>query len=365
MSLYDKDGNVIGGGSITDNEIRDAFLSAIANGTIRMGEAVGATLTYNNLTDAWITNATTQYNAMKAKYKDLSNYAVPFFISTDQHSSGLEQHRWVNNIDSDGINITNINLGDTVLDSFSTSALEGYAERVKQVKNFIGVVGNHDTAKHTNAGTNASLIPNVYDLTRTFNSTYDRFVVNGEHASYTVIDHEHNVKYIVSDNYIHGENGTMISNMDLSADYCEWLIGELSKDDYDIVFLQHWLLHSTGEHNEYKDRSDTIVSNVTGQAQLRVVLAGRKAKTTGTISDHDSGTHSFNFSGMEHDLLCMLAGHWHKECYATLDDVLCYAADWYGNNQSCTFGLVDRANEKLRIWKFDSTAVYDELVLDI
>lgn len=367
MSVYDVNGNTVSGdgGEISDDSIKKAFINAIANGTISMGAAVGATLTYNNLTDAWITNATSAYDSMKAKYKSLANKAIPFFISTDQHGNGLEQHRWVNNIDKDGLELTNINLGDTVLDTFSASVLEGYASRVKQVKNFIGVVGNHDTHIGSYTGTDANLIPNVYDLTRTFNSTYDREVVNGNHASYTVIDREHNVKYIVSDNYIHGPNGTLVSNMDLSSEYCDWLISELSKDDHDIIFLQHWLLHSTGSHNEYTDRSGATVPNVTGQAQLRILLAGRKAKTSGTITDYDGNTHSFDFRNMSHNLLVMLSGHWHEECFAKLDGVLCYAADWYGNDSSCVFGLVDRENAKLWVYQFGKTSVSDELSLDL
>ena len=361
MSVYDKNGNIISG----SGDVKTAFMDLVASGEINLGSAVGATLTYNGLTDAWITNGTTQYNAMKARYKELANRAIPFFISTDQHSSGLEAHRWVNNIDRDGLDMANINLGDTVLDTFSASALESWSARVKQVKNYIGVVGNHDTHKGSYTGSDPNLIPNVYDLTRFFNSTYDRVVADGNHASYVVYDNEHNVKYIVSDNYIHGADGTMISNMDLSSEYCDWLIGELTKDDYDIVFLQHWTLHSTGSHNEYTNRDGVIVPNITGQAQLRVALAGRKAKTTGNIVDYDGNTHAYDFSNMKHNLLCMLTGHWHEECFAKLDGVLCYSADWLGNDRSCVFGLVDRVNDKLRIWKFGASTVYDELVLDL
>lgn len=368
MSVYDKDGNIISGSAVTDETIRNLFIKAIADGTIRMGEAVGATLTYNKgnlFNDAWIENAATQYNAMKSRYKELSNMAIPFFVSTDQHSGGLEQHRWVNNLDKDGIEMANINLGDTVLDSFSATDLESYAARVRQVKNYISITGNHDALKSQNAEGNTNLIPNVYDLTRTFNSTYDRTVTNGSHASYTVIDHEHDVKYIVSDNYILGSDGAMISNQDLSAEYCEWLISELSKDDYDIIVLQHWLLHSTGSHNEYVNRSGSVVSNVTGQAQLRVALAGRKAKSNGTITDHSGNTHSYDFRNMNHNLLCMLSGHWHQECYAKLDGVLCYAANGFLVKGASVFGLVDRANSKLRVWTWDNTQVNDELVLDL
>ena len=362
MSIYDINGNNIGASS---SDIEDAFMGLVASGEINLGSQVGATLTYNNLTSAWIANATSSYNSMKARYKELSNESIPFFISTDQHSGGLEQHRWVNNIDADGIEMANINLGDTVLDTFSASALTSWAGRVKQVKNYIGIVGNHDSVKSSNAGTDANLIPNVYDLTRLFNSTYDRTVVDGEHASYVVIDNEHNVKYICSDNYVHGDNGVLTSNMELSANYCDWLISELSKDDYDVVFLQHWTIHSTGSHNEYTNRSGSTVPNITGAAQIRVALAGRKAKSNGTITDIDGATHAYDFRNMKHSLLCALTGHWHEECYAKLDGVLCYSADWVGNNRSCVFGLIDRANDKLRIWKFDSTATYSELVLDL
>lgn len=362
MSVYDKSGNII---SDSDEDVKEAFLELVASGEINLGSQIGATLTYNSLSDAWVTNATTAYNSLKTKYKELANKAIPFFISTDQHGRRLEQHRWVNNIDCDGIEMANINLGDTVQNTFSASYLKEQYARVKQVKNFIGVVGNHDLAKNQNAGTDPDLIPNVFDITLTFNSTYDRTVVNGNHDSYTVIDHKHNVKYIISDNYILDADGTLVSNMDLSSNYCDWLIEELSKDDYDIVFLQHWTLHSTGNHNEYTNRAGETVQNITGQAQLRVALAGRKAKSSGTITDINGNTHSYNFANMKHNLLCMLTGHWHEECFAKLDDVLCYSADTYLNNYSCVFGLVDRDNNKLRIWKFDDTQTYTELVLSL
>lgn len=363
MSVYDKHGNLISG---AEGDLKEAFLELVASGEINVGSTIGQTLVYRLLSDEWIANATTAYNSMLAKYKELSNQSIPFFISTDQHSGGLEQHRWVNNIDTDGLEMANINMGDTVLDYFSTSALEMYANRVKLVKNFIGIVGNHDAKTNDNTTENEDLIPNVYDLTRYFNSTYDRDVANGRHASYTVIDHEHNVRYLASDNYRHTTTGQMIDPTTLSAEYCEWLIGELSKDDYDLIMLQHWYLHSVGtDHDEYVDRNGEHGYYQTGAEQLRTVMLGRKNKTSGTITDVDGGTHAFDFRNMKHDLLCMLSGHAHHEYWANLDGLLCYVADWYNNNGSCVFGLVDRASEKLRIWKFDSTAVYDELVLDI
>ena len=77
MSIYDINGNNIGASS---SDIEDAFMGLVASGEINLGSQVGATLTYNNLTSAWIANATSSYNSMKARYKELSNESIPFGI---------------------------------------------------------------------------------------------------------------------------------------------------------------------------------------------------------------------------------------------------------------------------------------------
>ena len=355
MSIYDISGNNIGG---TEADVEQAFLDLVASGEINLGAQVGATLAYNGLTNAWVTNATTAYNSMKTSYVSLANEAVPFFISTDQHGRGLEQHRWANNTDGDGISFANINLGDTVTDSFNFTQVNQALGRTKQVKNYIGVVGNHD------AYMSGADKPTVYDLTRVFMSTYNRAVPTGQHDSYTIDDEIHDITFVVSDNYIHNSDGTMVNDA-LSSDYCDWLIGELSKDERDIVFIQHWMVYASKGVYKYRDGTAQSTDNIGGPQQLRTLLVGRKAKTNGSITDASGGTHSFDFRNCTHDLLCCLHGHQHEELYAELDGLLCYVADWYGNNGSCVFGLVDRKNEKLRIWKFDSTQTYSELVLDL
>jgi hypothetical protein len=47
------------------------------------------------------------------------------------------------------------------------------------------------------------------------------------------------------------------------------------------------------------------------------------------------------------------------------DGLTAYCADGTLHDMSCVFGVFDRHNKKLRIWKFDNNMIYDELILDI
>lgn len=71
MSIYDIDGDPIGGSEITDEDIKRAYISAIASGAVNPGAVIGATLSYNISKPDWITNGESQYAAMLAVYKTL------------------------------------------------------------------------------------------------------------------------------------------------------------------------------------------------------------------------------------------------------------------------------------------------------
>ena len=73
------------------------------------------------MSDAWVANAETQYNAMMTRLAEVSVSGVPFFISTDQHGGTLTQHRWLASINP---GIKSINLGDTVGDSFNMNRIK-------------------------------------------------------------------------------------------------------------------------------------------------------------------------------------------------------------------------------------------------
>lgn len=364
MSVYDKNGNEISSSTSTD-DVKQLFLELVANGEINMGSAVGATLV-TNLTNAWITNATTAYNSLLSAYREKPNVSVPFFISTDQHGQGtnLEQHRWLNNTDVDGMNLANINLGDTVYDYYAESILTTAFGRTKQVKNYVSVIGNHDKNYHSGGDDVDELM-----LNKCFMSTYRVKKAKVTQDCYVAYDDLHSVKYICIDNYILASNKQSWSR-GWSTGIATWILDELQKNDgYDIIVCVHFPMHPKhrlrSESEETATQSSAENYNSAHQMACWNLVIARKNKTSGTFTDMDGITHSYDFTECENELLCILSGHAHEERISTSYGITDYTSDWYGNNQSCIFGLIDRSAKKLHIWQFSSTTVYDELVLDI
>ena len=96
VNLYAGNGQIIsvgGGGEVTTAQVKSALLSAVASGDVNLGSAIGATLSYTSPGTAWEANAETAYQNLLNAYKEIPNSGIPFFISTDQHGRGLEQHR--------------------------------------------------------------------------------------------------------------------------------------------------------------------------------------------------------------------------------------------------------------------------------
>lgn len=361
MSLCDINGNTIPtGGSISSSDIKTALIGAVADGTVNLGSTIGATLSYTSPSTSWETNAETAYQALLTAYKKVPNSAIPFFITTDQHGRGVEPNRWLNNQDKDGMNMLNINLGDTVTDVFNLTELNNVLARSKQIKNYVSVVGNHE-CKY------GSEIMSNYDLCRTFVSTNLVKHMNPSPSnSYAIIDDLHNVKYIVLEEYVMNADGKGFER-GLTAETTEWLIHELSEDDgYDIVLLKHWFL-TLPNGGLYVDRNGTQdTASASGYlGELTTLFINRKNKTAGTYIDIDGVSHSYDFTNCKTDLLCALHGHEHLETYGYADKLLCYCADWLGSEYNCTFGLIDRESNKLRVWVFDKTSVLEEFSMDL
>ena len=353
-NLYTGKGTVISvGGEVTTSQIKSAMISAIASGDINLGSAVGATVSYTSPGTAWETNANTAYQNLLTAYKAIPNYGIPFFISTDQHSSGMEQHRWMNNADVDGMEVININLGDSVLDRYGSSAIQGFLERTKMLKNFCAVPGNHDYAY-------GSETVSRFVISSGFFSTMNRRMSETDGCNYVVLDKAHNVKFIAIDNY---DDAGIVSNMPhpyLNTETADWLVDELSRNDgYDIVILRHEPICKTS-----RTRSETVETEY-GTDSLWSLLLGRKNKSSDTFTDNEGVSHSYDFSDCGGDLLCTLHGHTHEERLSVADGLTAYAANWYGDNKCCTFGLIDRLNSKVTFWAFDSTGCLDPLELEI
>lgn len=359
MNLFDINGDPLGVGS---DAVKTAFQSLISSGEINLGSVPGVTLGYEKTiaTDDWAAKGKTQYDAMLAVFETLSNDAVPFFLSTDQHGSGLEQHRWANNLDKDGMEYASMNLGDT-LSTTDFAGFDALIPRVKLVKNYISVPGNHD---YDDAVGEDVDIADPYHIKKTFYTTYpNRVTLDANSDTYVVVDGNHNVKYLASDNHWLNSNN-QVQNTSATGSYCEAVIKELSKDDFDIIFLQHWPPYGIGSEYYYRDGTSAAqgVGYPGGVQAIRTLVAARKAKTQGTVTDADGDTHAFDFRNMEHDLLLCLCGHQHQEVYAYLDGVLAYCAD---RLNSAVFGIVDRDNDQLRIWRWNGTTVFAEFDLPL
>lgn len=360
MAIYDISGNEIAlGGEPTTAQVRTALLSAIASGDVNLGSAIGATLAYTPPGTAWEANAEAAYANLLAAYKAIPNSGIPFFISTDQHGRGVEVNRWLNNHDAsvNGMEVMNLNLGDTVTDVFNENELSNIYARSWQIKNHIMVYGNHEIKASTET-------PNLYDLNRWFISTRGRKFYIGPMGCFTVYDNTHSVKYICVANYYQTEDGIVRG---LDGDSAEWLVNELAKNDgYDIVYLHHWPMFTT-KRIRTADTETADTENHSGSYNYVIwrMLVARKNKQSGIFSDSLGGSHAYDFTNCEHELLITLHGHNHQEQMSTVDGLTAYAADWYGRDNRCTFGLIDRLNSEVTFWVFDSTGCLDPLELPI
>lgn len=285
------------------------------------------------------------YHMLLNVYKENPDI-IPIFVCTDSHRwSPQHPQRYVNNIDTDGMKIANINLGDDVTEHWDDLKFDTIYNNIRYIKNYIGVCGNHDKWDGTST--------TEYFLRRIFTSKKARYIAKSKRCCYTVKDNLHNVKYIIFDPYYAPNSGVpMVSVPTVVA---TWFIKELSKNDgYDIIFLNHQPLtdnniHRDGTKQTWKMESyeEPIFS------ALFNVLKNRKNKCKGTYTDTDGIAHQYDFSQCENDLLCLLHGHSHEELYYIEDGLTSYVCDWDGAESTgykSTFIAIDRSKEILTAW---------------
>lgn len=338
----------------TQAQVKQALVSAVLDGSIVVSTSTGGTLSHASLSDAWIANAETAYANVLAQMKLYANDAIPFFIQTDLHGRSNDPARWLNNKDQ---RVKNLNLGDNVVDYFSESAGETYRNSALPVQNLITVFGNHEP--YTLNAENATEYGLKYYYTDT---TKTKRMVNGRNF-FVSYDDDYNVKYVAVCPYYTNNDGTR-EGVDIRTDQMEWLLQELSADDgYDVVLLMHQLwtdtyIHRDGTAQNWQD-APVVLNN------MWTVLKDRKNKRSGTITDSSGVTHNYDFTDCKTKLLCSMHGHAHEELYLSEESMVSYAADWYGRDNRCTFGLIDRVNNKVTFWVFDNNGCLDPLELPI
>ena len=317
-------------------------------------EATGETELTFSLPSGWIANAETAYANVLAQMKLYANDAIPFFIQTDLHGRSNDPARWVHNLDG---RIKNLNLGDDVTDYFSDAAGAAYRDAAMPVQNLITVFGNHEAhTSNAEAATEYGLKYYYTDTTKT------KRMVNGRNF-FVSHDDDYNVKYVVVCPDYTNSDGTR-DGVEIRTDQMEWLLKELSADDgYDIVLLMHQLwtdtyIHRDGSVQNWQD-APAILEN------MWPVLKDRRNKRSGTITDSSGVEHTYDFSSVKTNLLCSFHGHTHEELYLSEENTTSYAANWYGDDNACVFGVINRANNTLKIWEVKTSGVSDPLELNI
>ena len=181
---------------------------------------------------------------------------------------------------------------------------------------------------------------------------------------FTVKDEGRNVKYIGFQRHIIDHEASGGFRMPLSTELVEWLIRELSINDaYDIVLLQHEPLSGIYTLRDGSESTTAVSQN----EDITPILKAKANGGSGSFTDDDGVVHSYDFANAKAPILCSLHGHLHTEQWRIDTGVTSYCAvgECLHGLQGNTIGLIDRVNKKLRIWKFDNTAVYDELAIDI
>lgn len=304
------------------------------------------------------------YDKVLAYYKESPN-AIPLFVSTDNHMNHNPQtpQKYINNIDKDGMEINNINLGDSFVDNYTDEQSEGLIKIKQYVKNYIGVTGNHDIQNATDVS--------QYYLRRAFSTTnLHREVIKTNYRNcYVTYDDLRMVKFIVIDPYELDSQTTVKYDVKIDTNTANWLLEELSNDsERDIVILMHQPLTSRNIHRDGSLQTWTESEEyLSKMGKVFNILKDRKNKRSGIYIDDYGVSHNYNFSNTKSDLLCIINGHAHEELYLIEDGLTTYVCDWEGfdGNKSNTYILIDRDLKKMIIHKVGPTSLYERLDLNI
>lgn len=304
----------------------------------------------------------TRENALNIGYQAALSYyqedpaIIPIFVSTDNHMySPQHAQRHVNNLDKDGMEITNINLGDCVVDNWADGKFPEIYKNIRYIKNYIGVCGNHDKQDGTKT--------TEYYLNRLFTTTNypAKHIKKCTRCCYSVRVDKQSVKYIVLDLYHVPEGGGL--DVSMPTEVAAWLIDELKSDPgYDMILLNHSPFTSRNQHRDGSVQAWTDEHSI--YDSIFTMLKDRKNKRKGTITDSDGVQHNYDFTSCKDDLLFILHGHAHEELYLIEDHLLSYICDWEGGKRN-TFILYDRKLRRFIAFVVEETAVKEMLSLII
>lgn len=312
----------------------------------------------------------------KTEYRADDN-VVPLVLSTDQHSYlnttyGKPLYDYLSLALKWTEVSASLNLGDCCAGTYKTTELSNMLTALASISatKKINMMGNHDVWA-ANSTTIDDATFTTAQNTYFDNSSYNGNSRYGNRGNEIMIDTEHKIKYICvacwyfpDDVYYHYTypEGAM-----------DWLLQQLSTvDDYDIIVLSHiqplatsrtWYVPAVDGNpasSSFTTKNFSSVAPYGATGMFEGLLHARKNKSSGTITDSDGVSHSYNFSSCTSDILCWLAGHEHADAYAyDGGDVPVILFDAYRYDYHPFFLInVDRTQERLNVWKIDDSPTY-------
>lgn len=347
--LYDISGNVVFGNDIPSNDYESAIYY---------------------VRDLWAN----EYRA--------DSSIVPLIIHTDQHQNLNSANKPTFDYLSRAVNTSELSafvgLGDVCGAVYTESTLNNMVSCLSSIPKSkqINIAGNHDVwATKTEGSEYAYGIIDEATMAK-LHSEYMNNASYGEnhkfdtHGNEYLIDKEHGVKYCVFSTWYYDDTETEerqpYYKHRLTSDVAEYMIEMLSAvDSYDIVILSHIQPYDGSRVWSFPavdgNEATTAVRNQTGtnclgyDASLDQLIADRKAKSSGILTDSHGGVHPYDFSKCTSDILCCLAGHDHEDMYVSAGGVPAVIFDAYRYDLNPLYMVnIDRTNERLNIWKFDT-----------
>lgn len=314
---------------------------------------------------------------------------IPFILVTDPHGQ-LAGRKGIFDAINSCVNWYDIskffNLGDVVTSTYgsytsSTDELTTCSQLETMISVLspipmdkqVNVFGNHDSWCLKSGEAGYKMLPQNL-LAPYFRNAQGHRMNNAGY--FALKDDYFNVKYVVVSGFEYiGGVGVNIGNESASTEQISWLVKELGKDDgYDIVIVCHEPLFPDWAGRSFESRyprpatsfKTGTVNNTNRWAWLYTddIFLARKNKTTGSFTDRSGVVHTFDYSGLTGNLLCGLDGHLHFDCsqYTGNDEFLCESFGSFKPDQGgfLYFGLIDRENNLLNIWKI----IYEDLVYE-
>ena len=356
--------------------------------TARIGAELPANV--NEWINGW--NITATYvNEMKDTINEWMNYymgddmKIPFILHTDQHNQLYAFNRCIFTVLDYLVNWDSVsaifNLGDTVLSHWENplsrnEILENALKCLQDIpeNKQINVYGNHDTwYKADPLEQYPTPLPSLKYLNPYFlsNGLITRKLPDNSGLE-VIYDTSRNVKYLILAAWDYAENGVetefKYQYYWINPDHLRWIVSEMEKNDgYDLILVSHVPLEMGGvgcvnpiTGDPHVIQNPTYITHNTNY--LLPLWNARKNKTNGVIkykeNTADEVDITYDFRNLTGNCLCALSGHTHYDGAQYLNNensgLLCVAFDYFQVGHSIHFGIIDRENRIIKVWKLSN-----------